>query len=67
MASMHIQLKSLWMKVEKYVERYGYKWEWAWHRELANNNMWLNKLGTLELLQLVGSGTRIGTMLGKDT
>ena len=49
------------------MERYGYKWEWAWHRELANNNMWLNKLGTLELLQLVGSGTRIGTMLGKDT
>lgn len=66
MASMHYQLKRLWVNVEQYAIKYGYRWEWAWHRELANNNAWLNKLEFAEVLRLLGSGVRIGTMLGRD-
>ena len=65
---MHLQLKKLWKNVELYTnQKYGYKWEWAWHRELVNNNMWLNGLGIAELLRLLGRGLRLGTMLGRDT
>ena len=67
MASMHYQLKKLWANLEKHVRKYDYEWEWAWRRELANNNAWFNKLSLLEVLKVLGSGVRIGTMLGRDT
>src|SRR5271155_3125371 len=37
MVKMHYQLKRLWLNVEEYGRKYGYQWEWAWHRELVNN------------------------------
>lgn len=67
MASMHVQLKRLWQNVETYGRKYGYNWEWAWHRQLMNNNTWLNKMGIMEILQLVGPGFRLGAMLGRET
>ncbi|KAI9825877.1 MAG: tyrosyl-tRNA synthetase [Thelocarpon impressellum] len=67
MVSMHYQLKKLWANVEQYGRRHGYIWEWAWHRELVNNNAWMNKLPVMELLQLLGPGVRMGTMLAKET
>ena len=67
MAAMHFQLKKLWQQAENHAKQYGYNWEWAWHRELVNNNVWLNKLSIIELLQLLGSGLRMGAMLGKET
>ncbi|KAA6410472.1 MAG: tyrosyl-tRNA synthetase [Lasallia pustulata] len=67
MVHMHYQLKKLWLNVEKYSRKYDYKWEWAWHRELVNNNAWYNKLPMLEVLKVLGPGMRIGTMLGRDT
>lgn len=68
MASMHLQLKKLWKKTEDHARsNYGYQWEWAWHRELCNNNTWHNKLPFSELLRLLGPGLRIGTMLGRET
>lgn len=67
MASIHMQLKSLWGNVEPYASKYGYRWEWAWHRELTNNNTWLNKLELTEVLRLIGEGTKVGTMLGRET
>lgn len=67
MVNMHYQMKKLWGNVEQYGRKFGYNWEWAWHRELVNNNMWLNKLPVLEFLQLMGTGMRMGPMLGKDT
>jgi tyrosyl-tRNA synthetase len=67
MASMHFQLKKLWANVEAYGRRHGYFWEWAWHRELVNNNVWQNKLSIVELLQVLGSGVRLGPMLSRDT
>ncbi|KAI9816034.1 MAG: tyrosyl-tRNA synthetase [Pycnora praestabilis] len=67
MVSMHYQLKKLWVNVEQQTRKYGYVWEWAWHRELVNNNAWMNKLPIMEVLQLLGAGVRLGPMLGRDT
>lgn len=67
MVTMHYQLKALWMNIEKYGQKYGYEYEWAWRRAVANNNMWWNKLPFMEILRLLGPGLRVGTMLGRDT
>jgi len=67
MTNMHYQLKKLWVNVEAYGRKYGYKWEWAWHRELVNNNTWMNKLPIMDVLQLLGPGMRMGSMLARDT
>ncbi|KAI9789805.1 MAG: tyrosyl-tRNA synthetase [Piccolia ochrophora] len=67
MVSMHYQLKTIWANAEHYGRTHGYYWEYAWQRELCNNNSWLNKVGILEVLQVMGPGVRLGAMLGKDT
>lgn len=67
MVNIHYQMKKIWLNVEAYALRYGYRWEWAWKRGLLNNNAWQNKLGFMEVLQIMGPGVRIGTMLAKDT
>lgn len=67
MVSMHYQLKKLWANVERSSAKYGYKWEWAWKRGLVNNNAWMNKLTIMELLQSLGPGLRMGSMMAKDT
>lgn len=67
MVKMHLQLKKLWFNVEQYGIRHGFEKEWAWHRELVNNNEWWNKLPMLEVLQVMGPGVRLGSMLARDT
>jgi tyrosyl-tRNA synthetase len=67
MVRMHMQLKKLWINVESYGMRHGFKKEWSWHRELVNNNAWWNKLPMLEVLQVMGPGMRLGSMLARDT
>lgn len=67
MASMHIQLKRLGATMEKYAERRGYSREWAWRRDLTNNNTWWQRTSLVEVLKVMGSGMRIGPMLGRDT
>jgi len=67
MAKIHFQLKAMWRHVEKRAETYGYCWEWAWRRELTNNNAWLNRLPFVDLLKYLGNDVRLGTMLGRDT
>lgn len=67
MVRMHMQLKKLWLNVEKYGSKYGYTQTWASHRELINNNAWWNKLPMLEVLQVMGPGMRLGSMLARDT
>lgn len=66
MANMHIQLRKLWDRVEVHSRKYGYIWEWAWHRELVNNSTWLQNVSVSQLLLFLGSGVRIGPMLGRD-
>ncbi|KAL8959265.1 MAG: hypothetical protein Q9183_005665, partial [Haloplaca sp. 2 TL-2023] len=67
MLTMHYQLKAIWSNVEQEGRKYGYQSEWAWRRGIFNNNAWLNKLPFIEMLRLLGSGTRVGTLLGRDT
>jgi tyrosyl-tRNA synthetase len=67
MANIHYQLKKLWINVEAYGLKYGYKWEWAWKRGIVNNNAWMNKLPIMEVLQVLGPGMRMGSMLAKET
>ena len=64
---MHYQLKGIWLNVEAYGRKYGYTWEWAWKRGLVNNHHWMNKLTVMELLQVLGPGTRMGAMMARDT
>ena len=66
-ANMHRQLKMLWQNAEYYMTKYEYRWDPMWQRALVNNNVWLNKLGILDVLHVLGPGMRIGTMLGRDT
>lgn len=67
MTNIHYQLKKLWINVEAYGLKYGYKWEWAWKRGIVNNNAWMNKLPIMEVLQVLGPGMRMGSMLAKET
>ncbi|KAI9674867.1 MAG: tyrosyl-tRNA synthetase [Trizodia sp. TS-e1964] len=67
MVSMHYQLKKLWRTAESYGNKHGYRWEWAWRRGIENNSTWLNKIPVMDFLKILGSGIRIGTMLGRDT
>lgn len=67
MVSMHDQLTKLWLNVEAYGGKYGYNWNWAWKRALLNNSTWWNKLTLLEVLQVLGPGMRLGSMLARDT
>ena len=57
----------MWKNAERHAAKYGYHWESAWRRELANNNIWLNKLPIVEFLKYLGGGVRLGPMLGRDT
>lgn len=63
---MHLQLKKLGLSFEKYGEKYGFKYEWAWRRALENNNTWWNKESFANVLATLGSGVRLGPMLGRD-
>lgn len=67
MTSMHLQLKRLWLNVEASGRKYGFTKEWAHHRELANNSTWWGKTSMLEVLQILGPGMRLGTMLARET
>lgn len=67
MANIHFQLKKLWVNAETYGRKYGYEWDWAWHRELVNNNAWMNKLPIMDVLQVLGPGMRMGAMLSRQT
>jgi tyrosyl-tRNA synthetase len=67
MTRMHYQLKKLWLNAEAVGRKRGYIEEWSWHRELVNNNGWWNKQPMLEVLQILGPGMRLGSMLARDT
>lgn len=65
--SLHQQVGRLWERAEAYGRRHGYKSTPLWKRTLLNNADWLLKVNIVEFLQLLGSGMRIGAMLGRDT
>lgn len=67
MISMQNQLKKLWVNVEAYGKKYGYNWDFTWKRALLNNSAWWDSLPMIEVLQVLGPGMRLGSMLGRDT
>jgi len=67
LVSMHRQLEKLWVNVEVYGRKYGYIPKPAWKMALLNNSTWWSKLPMIEVLQVLGPGIRMGTMLARDT
>jgi tyrosyl-tRNA synthetase len=65
--NMRYQLRKIWVNVEAYGLRHGYRWESTWRRGLVNNEIWMKNLPIMEVLQLLGTGVRMGSMLAKDT
>jgi tyrosyl-tRNA synthetase len=67
MTNMHMQLKRFGASMETYADRRGYKREWAWRRTLVNNVQWQEKTTMSSFLRMMGSGVRLGPMLGRDS
>jgi tyrosyl-tRNA synthetase len=67
MVNMHLQLKKLGVGIEACAGRRGYSREWAWRRDVTNNNIWYQKLSVGEFMRVLGSGVRLGPLLGRDT
>ena len=65
---MQFQIKNLWQNMHTHATtRFGYKHNWAWRRGLLSNSTWLNKLGVIKFLGLVGKPQRVNDMLRRDT
>ena len=65
--SLYKQVGAIWQNTEKYGVKHGYMPKPEWHREVMNNATWLEKLNVIDFATLLGSGTRLGPMLGRDT
>ncbi|KAI5305877.1 DNA mismatch repair protein msh6 [Ascosphaera pollenicola] len=66
MVNMHLQLRKFGMSIERYASKYGYEREWAWRRNLVNNNTWWLKKPFYEVAKAMMKYVRIGPMLGRD-
>ncbi|KAI0399073.1 tRNA synthetase class I [Xylaria palmicola] len=64
---IHYQLKRMWQHVDAQAARFGYKKEWAWSRELANNSSWYNTTPFLKVVSRLFKGMRVGPMLSRET
>jgi tyrosyl-tRNA synthetase len=62
------QLKRLWINVttlsEKHLDTSTFEEK---NSELLNNKLWLQGTSIMEVLGTIGSGLRLGPMLGRDT
>lgn len=67
LASMHYQVKKLWLGVEALGRKHGYHKDRHWRRALVNNSVWWNTIPFVDVLKYLGTGLRIGTMLSRDT
>lgn len=59
------QTHNLWQSVEAYRKRHGFGE--GGERQMLDNSNWLNRLKAVEFLSVLGTGARLGTMLGRDT
>lgn len=62
---MWLQTEKLWQRAEAYGKRHGYVE--AGEMQMLDNASWLGRLNVISFLKTLGSGVRIGTMLGRDT
>ncbi|OQO03738.1 hypothetical protein B0A48_10403 [Cryoendolithus antarcticus] len=65
--SLHVQVETLWQNAIASGQKHGHEQKPEWRRKLLDNADWLGKVDIVSFLQLLGSGMRIGTMLGRDT
>ncbi|KAK3114461.1 tyrosyl-tRNA synthetase [Teratosphaeriaceae sp. CCFEE 6253] len=65
--AMRAQVGRLWGNAEVYGRRHGFGEEGRGRREVLDNAAWLDGLGVLDFLQTMGSGMRVGAMLGRET
>lgn len=65
--SMRRQLKQLWNNVRALGVKHEYKSHIIRGENFMNNHTWLKKLNAIELMQTLGSGMRLGTMLNRDS
>ncbi|KAK6430913.1 tyrosyl-tRNA synthetase [Oleoguttula sp. CCFEE 5521] len=65
--SLHVEVEKLWQNATAAGQKHGYECKTDWRRQLLDNADWLGKVDIVSFLQLLGSGMRIGTMLGRDT
>lgn len=61
------QTQRLWKNVTKHARRRGNYEQDAGKHILLNNACWLQNLSLLDFLKHLGSGVRLGAMLGRDT
>ncbi|KAM0717079.1 hypothetical protein Q7P37_006931 [Cladosporium fusiforme] len=65
--ALYKEVGRVWHNAAKYGERHGYEPKPTWKKTLLDNADWLLKLNVVSFLQMLGTGMRIGTMLGRDT
>lgn len=65
--ALYKEVGRLWENAAKYGQRHGFEPKKSWRKTLLDNADWLLKLNVVSFLQMLGTGMRIGTMLGRDT
>lgn len=65
--ALYKEVGRVWHNAAKYGERHGYEPKPTWKKTLLDNADWLLKLNVVSFLQMLGTGMRIGAMLGRDT
>lgn len=65
--AMYAQVGALWENVVRYGKRHRLDESGIGEREVLNNADWLDGLGLLQFLGMMGNGMRLGAMLSRDT
>lgn len=60
------QTHKLWEFAKQYSHRHG-KSQSTGSNQILDNHEWLGKLRLLDFLRFLGTGVRLGPMLGRDT
>ncbi|KAF2022041.1 hypothetical protein BU24DRAFT_363044 [Aaosphaeria arxii CBS 175.79] len=66
-ASIHTQLKQLWVHVNALGAKHRPATEVVRRKDILTNDTWLSKLSAVDLMRGLGSGMRLGTMLNRDS
>jgi len=66
-SSMQQQLLAMWTRVEALGRKHGFSKQREWRRSLLNNNVWLNKVPFHQVMKLMGSGLRMGSLMSRDS
>ncbi|KAF1942147.1 tyrosyl-tRNA synthetase-like protein [Clathrospora elynae] len=65
--SIQRQLEKLWTNVKCLGIKHQYSQLTSRRRDILDNRKWLEKLSAIELMRDLGSGMRLGAMLGRDS